>query len=73
MRTVFNIEIKTDVPAHDKARREAYIKLMTIAARTLYTQATMLAKGVSIDVVLSSDGENGSEEHPLFEPALKQE
>lgn len=67
MRTVFNIEIKTDIPAHDEERRKALIELFMRASRTLFTQTTMLAKGVSPTInITSEDNVNGTEVHPLF-------
>lgn len=67
MRTVFNIEIKTDIPAHDEERRKALIELFMRTSRTLFTQTTMLAKGVSPTInITSEDNVNGTEVHPLF-------
>lgn len=67
MRTVFNIEIKLDIPAHDEERRKALIELYTRAARTLLTQTSMVAKGIPPSMkVTSLDNENGPQEHPLF-------
>lgn len=68
MRTIFNIEIKTDIPAHDEARRQALIELFTRASRTLLTQTTMVSKGVTPDIrVTSQDNDNGAVDYPLFE------
>lgn len=67
MRTVFNIEIKTDIPANDEARRQALIELFTRVSRELLTKATLVSKGVSPDFKLSSiDNEKGEQEYPLF-------
>ena len=68
MRVTFNIEMKTDVPAHDMERRKAFIDLFIHTSRRLYTQAAMLSKGVSPDIkVTSLDNENGEEQYPLFQ------
>lgn len=67
MRTVFNIEIKTDIPAHDDARRQALIELFTRTSRMLLTQTTMVSKGISPSFkITSTDNQNGEQEYPLF-------
>jgi hypothetical protein len=68
VRTIFNIEIKTDLPAYDIERRQALIELFRRTSSTLYTQATMLSKGVPVSMSITShDNENGTEKHPIFD------
>lgn len=43
MRTVFNIELKLDIPATDDERRKAFIELTLMTARQLYAQAAMIS------------------------------
>lgn len=73
MRTVFNIEIKCDLPTHDEQRRKTFIQLMLKATRQLYAQTTMLAAELSPELTITMDDRNGSQELNLFEPTTDSE
>jgi hypothetical protein len=68
MRTVFTIELSTDVSVGDEARRKAFIDLMKKACRTLYAQTAMLSDTAVIDIaVQSEDSMNGVKSIDLFD------
>jgi hypothetical protein len=67
MRTVFNIEIKCDLPTHDEQRRKTFIRLMMEATRKLYSQSTMLAAEMSPEIMVTIEDRNGSKEIHLFD------
>lgn len=71
MRTVFNIEIKCDLPIHDEQRRKTFIKLMMEATRKLYSQSTMLAAELSPEIMVTIEDNRGSREIHLFEDGEK--
>jgi hypothetical protein len=73
MRTVFNVEIKCDLPANDEERRKTFIKLMLQTTRLLYTQSTMLSTNIPVELAITMEDRNGVEELDLFEPTTDSE
>ena len=68
VRTVFTIEVSTDISVSDEKRRKAFIDLMRKASKTLYAQTAMLSDKPTVDISIQSDDSvNGVSEIPLFE------
>ena len=55
MRTVFTIEVSTDISVSDDKRRKAFIELMRKASKTLYAQTAMLSDKPTVDISIQSD------------------
>ena len=67
MRTVFTIEISTDVSIGDDKRRKAFVELMKKATRQLSAQTAMLSERATVEISAQvEDSINGSEEIELF-------
>ena len=67
MRTVFTIEVSTDISVSDDKRRKAFIELMRKASKTLYAQTAMLSDKPTVDISIQSDDSvNGVKEIELF-------
>ena len=58
MRVTFNLEIKAEIPSYDTKQREVFVKLMTQAAKRLYTQSALMSTIVSPDMKVTV-GEGG--------------
>jgi hypothetical protein len=68
MRTVFTIEVATDVGIDDDKRRAAFVGLMKKASKTLFAQTAMLSDRPNIDIsVQVEDSIHGVQEVDLFE------
>lgn len=66
MRVTFNLEIKAEIPSFDTKQREVFVKLMTDAAKKLYTQATLLSGTVSPDIKVTVGEGGNNREIELF-------
>lgn len=68
MRTVFTIEVSTDVGVGDDKRRAAFVGLMKKASKTLFAQTAMLSDRPNIDITVQvEDSLNGVQDVDLFE------
>ena len=67
IRTVFTIEISTDVSIGDDKRRKAFVELMKKATRQLSAQTAMLSEHATVEISAQvEDSINGAEELSLF-------
>jgi hypothetical protein len=67
MRTVFTIEISTDVSIGDDKRRKAFVELMKKATRQLSAQTAMLSEHATVEINAQvEDSIHGTEEIELF-------
>lgn len=66
MRVVFNLEIKAEIPSYDTKQREVFVRLMTEAAKRLYTQAALMSGAVSPDMNVTVDSGGKREDIELF-------
>ena len=66
MRVTFTMEVKAEIPTFDQKQREVFIRLMTEAAKKLYTQATLLSGNVSPDINVTVGDSSGKKQIDLF-------
>ena len=72
MRTVFTIEVSTDINVSDDQRRAAFVALMRKASKQLYAQTAMLSDRPSVDITIQSDDSiNGTADIPVFDKDAK--
>lgn len=68
MRTVFTIEVSTDINVADDKRRAAFIELMRKASKQLYAQTAMLSDRPSVEISIQADDSiNGCKDIPVFD------
>lgn len=66
MRVVFNLEIKAEIPSYDTKQREVFVRMMTEAAKRLYTQSALLSANVSPEMNVTVEDSSGREGIELF-------
>lgn len=67
VRNTFNIELKVDITSTDDERKAAFIELITIAARSIYGQAAMLAGKRAPQMQVYSINSDGKTNFDIFE------
>jgi hypothetical protein len=67
MRTVFTIEVATDIGITDEKRRLAFIALIRKASKNLFAQTAMLSDSNNVEIAIQAeDSMNGAQDIELL-------